>query len=383
VRRGYLRGFAVIAGAATLILSACGGEEKTTTGGGGKKCDLALGFFGALTGDAANLGINIKNGAKLKIDQYNQAHPDCKVTLKLFDSEGSPDKAPALATQAINDQSVIGIIGPAFSGESNATGDAFNEAGLTTISASATNPTLTQQGWKTFHRVLGNDASQGPAAGKYIKDTLKATKVFVIDDASDYGKGLADEVTKVAGNAAGKDTVQQKQTDFSATVAKVKSSGADAVFYGGYYQEAGLLVKQLREAAVKATFVAGDGVKDQGFITAAGAKAAEGAIVTCPCNPPEKVSGTFFEDYKKANNGAEPATYGAEAYDAATIFLAGIDAGKTSRSDMLDFVNSYDAPGITKQLKFDSTGEIEKANVVVWSYIVKSGKIVADQEIKQ
>ena len=387
MRRVFSRGLVAAAAASTLLLAACGGGDDSSNnagGGGGSNaaCGKSIGFFGALTGSAANLGINIKDGAKLAVDQYNTANPNCKVTLKEFDSEGSEDKAPAIATQVINDASVIGIVGPAFSGETDATGDAFSEAGLPTISASATRPSLADQGWKTFHRILGNDASQGPAAGRYIKNTLKATKVFIVDDNSAYGTGLAEEVTKIAGNAAGTDKVAAdgQQNDFSATVTKVKSSGADVLFYGGYYQNAGLLVKQLREAGVTAKFVAGDGVKDEGFVKAAGNAAAEGAIITCPCNPPNKVEGSFFEDYKKAV-GKEPGTYSAEAFDAANVFLAGVKAGKGTREDMQAFVTSYDGKGITKQVKFNAKGEIAEENIVVWAYIVKGGKIVEDQEI--
>jgi branched-chain amino acid transport system substrate-binding protein len=232
--------------------------------------------------------------------------------------------------------------------------------------------------------MLGNDGTQGPAAGTFIKTTLKASKVFVINDGSAYGTGLADEVTKIAGNSAGTDQVAAdgQQTDFSATVTKVKSSGADAIFYGGYYQNAGLLLKQLREAGVTAKFVAGDGVKDEGFVKAAGNSAAEGAFVTCPCLPPNKVPGTFFDDYKKAFN-AEPGTYSAEAFDSANTFLAAIQAGKTTRKDINDFLKTYTGQGITKTIKWDDTGEIAKENIVVWAYDVKAGKIVEDQEIKQ
>ena len=133
--------------------------------------------------------------------QYNEKHKDCQVKLKQFDSQGSETQAPALAKTAIDDKTVIGIVGPAFSGESKAADPAFNEAGLTTITPSATNPALAKNGWKTFFRALGNDASQGPAAAKYIKDDLKATKVFVMDDASEYGKGLADIVKSDLGRA--------------------------------------------------------------------------------------------------------------------------------------------------------------------------------------
>jgi len=370
--------------AAALALAACGGtsggDDNAAGGSGDKKCDQKIGFFGALTGDAANLGQNIQNGAKLAIDQYNTANASCKVTLVPFDSQGDPAQAPGLAKKAIDDKTIIGIVGPAFSGESKAADPLFNEAGLVTISASATNPALADNGWKTFFRVLGNDASQGPAAGKYIQSVLNAKKVVVVDDASEYGKGLADQVKSTLGSSVvATDTIQQKQTDFGPTVTKIRSSGADAVFFGGYYAEAGLIKKQMSDAGVKAVLVAGDGVKDDGFITAAGAKAAEGTVITCPCLPPDKAGGTFFEDYKKAFN-SDPATYGAEAFDSATILLEGIKSGISDRSKMVDFVKSYDKPGVTKQLKFDDKGE--PSQVTVWAYKVSGGKIVPDQEIK-
>ena len=234
MRRAFPRGLVAAAAASTLLLAACGGDDSNNNGGNaggggsGGACGKTLAFFGALTGDAANLGINIRDGAKLAVDQYNKANGDCTITLKDFDSQGSPDQAPALAQQIINDKNIIGVVGPAFSGETEAATPIFDEAGLPIISASATRPSLSEQNWKVFHRVLGNDASQGPAAGAYIKDVLKATKVFIVDDASAYGQGLATEVEKVAGASAGKDTIQVKQTDFSATVTKIKSSGADA-----------------------------------------------------------------------------------------------------------------------------------------------------------
>jgi branched-chain amino acid transport system substrate-binding protein len=371
--------------AAALALTACGGTSGGTSAGGSsssgsKACDLKIGFFGALTGDAANLGQNIQNGVKLAVDQYNAKNASCKVTVQPYDSQGDPAVAPGLAKSAIDNKSVVGIVGPAFSGESKAADPLFNEAGLVTITPSATNPALSTNGWKTFFRVLGNDASQGPAAAKYISDTLKASKVAVVDDASEYGKGLADIVKSSLGaKVTTTDTVQTGQTDFSPTVTKIKSSGVDAVFYGGYYAEAGLLKKQMTDAGVTATLVVGDGVKDDGFIKAAGAKAAEGTVMTCPCLPPDKAGGTFYADYKKAYN-AEPATYSAEGFDAAKILLDGISEGKTSRSDLLSYVASYDKPGVTKTLKFNDKGE--PSEVTIWAYKVEGGKIVPDQEIK-
>jgi branched-chain amino acid transport system substrate-binding protein len=362
---------------AALALTACGG---TTTSSTSSVKELKIGFFGALTGPDADLGKAIKNGAALAISQYNAANPKVKVTLVDFDSQGDPAVAPQLAKSAIDNKELMGLVGPAFSGESKAADPAFSEAGLVTVSPSATNPKLSTNGWKTFFRVVGNDDTQGPAAAKYIGEVLKADKVFVIDDASEYGSGLAAIVkTNLGAKAVGSDTVQKDLTDLSATVTKVRSSGANAVFYGGYYAQAGLLRKQLTEAGVTATLISSDGAKAEGFITAAGAKNAEGTIFTCPCVPTDKAAGTFAADYQKAY-GKEPATYSAEGYDSAKVILDAISAGKVTRPDVLTFVKAYDKAGITKQLKFTETGEID--NVSVWAYKVVGGKIVADQEVK-
>ncbi len=385
----------LVAGAALLVLGACGGTtddtqsttstdtETTTAGGGGGTegvtCDdVKMGFFGALTGDYAALGINIRDGVKLAIDQFTEANPDCAVTLEEYDSQGSETAAPDLAQQAIDDQTVIGVVGPAFSGESNAAGPIFAEAGLPTITPSATNPNLAENGWATFFRILGNDATQGPAAAKYISETIGSTKVFVMDDASEYGKGLADIVTETLGDAVVEtDTTQQGEDNFSASITKIKASGADTLFYGGYYPEAGKLIKQLRNADWQGQMVVGDGVKDEAYVEEGG-ESTEGTVITCPCLPPDQAP-DFFDAYQAAFD-TEPGTYTAEGYDAANVFLAGITDGATEREAMLEFVGSYEGQGVTKEIAFDDKGE--STNVVVWAYTVKKGKIVPDQEIK-
>ncbi|SBT47920.1 branched-chain amino acid ABC transporter substrate-binding protein [Micromonospora narathiwatensis] len=376
----------VIGGVAMLALvaggTACssGGDD---TASGGDKCGKKIAFFGALTGSSAALGINENNGVKLAVEQYNKDNADCKVELVPLDSQGSPDQAPSLAQKAIDDEKILGLVGPAYSGESEAADPLFNEAGLVHITASATRPSLSQQGWKTFFRAVGNDFSQGPAAGNYIKNVMKAEKVYVIDDQSAYGAGLADEVKKVLGSAvAGSDKVQGdgKQVDFSGVVTKVKAANVGAVFYGGYYQEAGLIRKQLTAAGVTAPLVAGDGVNDQAYIDSAGAAAAEGTILTCPCQPAAEARGTFKEEYKKLT-GAEPGTYSDTAYDAANILLAGIKAGKTDRASLLEFVKNYSGEGVAATYKFVEGGELDPAQVKVWAFKVQGGQVVPDQEI--
>lgn len=361
-----------LAGVAALALSACGttGGDKDDDSSASGDCTATIAFLGPTTGPNANLGINIAGGAKVALDEFKNADPKCDVTLKEFDSQGDPEKATPLATQIINDSSILGVVGPTFSGESDATGPAFNEAGLVTVSASATNPALTTHGWKTFHRILGTDADQAPGVAKYITGTVDAKKVMVVDDASEYGKGLADGVKQELGSlVTATDTVQQQQTDFSATVTKAKASGTDVLFYGGYYAEAGLLAKQLKQGGYSGIFMSGDGTLDPGFVKGAGAEAANGAVLTCPCAPSPD---DFATKYKELN-GQDPGTYSAEGYDAMNVFLKGLDEGNDSREKMLDWVQNFDGEGITKHIKFDENGDI--SDVVIYAYKVENGEI--------
>ncbi|SDT62865.1 branched-chain amino acid transport system substrate-binding protein [Actinoplanes derwentensis] len=365
--------------------AACKADSPSeSTGGDSAACGLKIGFFGALTGDAAGLGIHMRNGTKLAIDQYNVANADCKVELMELDSQGDPAKAPALAQQAVSDAKVTAIIGPAFSGESEVADPIFEEAGLPSITPSATRPSLSTKGWKTFHRGVGNDESQGPAAGRYIDQVLKSDKVYVVDDQSAYGAGLAEEVTKVLGaKVIGNDKVQVKQTDFSAVSTKIANSGATALFFGGYYTEAGLLLKQLKGAGWKGTMVAGDGVNDANFVKVAGEAVAEGTILTCPCAPATAAKGTFVTDYKAAFDNAEPGTYADVSYDITNIALAGIKAGNTTREKLNTFITGYNAAGTATGVtyKFEATGELDPAQVLVWAFKVTAGKVAPDQEI--
>ncbi len=351
--------------------------------GSSNKAGRSIAFFGALTGSAANLGINIKDGAQLAVDQYNAKHPDAKVTLKLFDSEGDPGKAPGVARQLVSDKSIIGVIGPAFSGESEAANPIFEQAGIPLITSSATRPSLATHGWKVFHRALANDASQGPAAANYIKSVLKAQKVFVADDQSAYGSGLADAVkTTLGALVVGTDKTQAdgQQTDFSALVTKVKASGATVIFYGGYYQNAGLIAKQLKGAGVAATLVGGDGVNDPGFAKTAGNDAADGNIVTCPCSPATAAKGTFATDYKTAWK-QDPGTYSDVAYDAANIFLNAIQAGNTTPKTVNKYLSTLNYTGVANTYKFTSTGELDPAYIKVWAFKFVNGSVVPDQQI--
>ncbi len=370
------------AGAAT---TAAAGSTATTAAGGsaggiapiptGVTCSgITLAFLGALSGDNGNLGKNMVNGATLAIDDFNKANPKCQVKFDTaYDSQGAAAQATPLADTIVGKKDVIGLIGPGFSGETKAVMPKLEAATLPMITPGATNALLSTNGWKMFHRILANDDKQAPGVVSLIKTTIKATKVGVIDDASEYGKGLADSVRKLLGPLDVKDAnIDPKAADYSAAVTAVTQAGVDTVFYGGYYAEASKLVSQLRDAGYKGAFVSGDGSLDVGFISGAGA-AAEGAYLTATGAPPD-VNPAFQAEFK-AKYGTDPALYSPEAYDCARVFLAGIAAGKVDRASLAAFVTAYSAPGITKEVKFDATGE--PAGSAVFYTVVTGGKLVS------
>jgi branched-chain amino acid transport system substrate-binding protein len=379
-----------------LVLAACGDDDDNTASGGsgggnggGSKQTVTLGFVGALTGDAANLGINIRNGAKTAIDEYNKsADAKYNIVLKEFDTAGDPAQATTVKDQFINDEKVIGLIGPAFSGETKAVIPALQEAGLVMISASATNkdlPTVVPDA-TVFHRVIADDTFQGQGIGDYIVSKLSAKNVVVIDDNSEYGKGLATDTAKAIEAKGAKVvktlTIDPKSQDFSAAVNDAKAANPEVIMYAGYYQEAGRLKKQLTDAGVTAKFISGDGSLDPGFITAAGAAAAEGALLSCPCNWANETStgklGDFYKAYK-ADINKDPGTYSPEAYDVANIYIDGIKAGNTTRAKMLDYVEKgvgkYE--GVSKTIEFADNGNIKTPTLFVFE--VKNGKITSTE----
>lgn len=353
------------------------GDAAKAAGDGKAKCasNLTLAYIGAETGDNAQLGINIYNGVQLAINEHNKANPDCQVKFSKYDTEGDPSKATGPVNTVVKDKNVIGVVGLPFSSESKATGSIFESAGLVHVTPSATNPDLSKQGWTTFFRALGNDNVQGPAVARLAKK-LGAKKVFVIGDDSDYGKGLfatSKAGLEKDGLLAGEDHTVGKQTDFSTVAQNVMAKKADAVFYAGYYNEGSPLDQQLVQKGFKGVFIGPDGVKDDQFIKLAGG-ASKNAYFTCPCIPGELIP-SFASAYKSVSGGKAPGTYSVEGYDATTILLAGIDKGKTTRSALKDWVKSYDADGLSKKYKFDSTGEL--SDLSVYGYRVMNGKIVS------
>ncbi len=327
----------------------------------------SIAMAGALTGADSALGINIVDGVKLALDKHNKANPGCQVELKQFDTEGDPQKASQVIPQIVSDPSVIGLVGPAFSGETKATGGILSDAGLVAVTASATNASLTQNGWKTFFRGLANDDIQGPAVAKYMTGAAGFKKVCVIEDNTDYGTGLAKTIKEGLGSAADEAcaaSVKKGDKDFSATVTKVTAAKPDAIFYSGYYSEAAPLAQQLKSGGFEGTFVSADGTNDPQFVSQAG-DSAKDALLSCPCGPaPDQ----FKADYKTLNS-QDPGVYSVEGYDLTTILLKGIAAGKVTRPDLLEYVKTYDGQGLARHYKWNENGELTSA--LIWMYKVQ------------
>ncbi|MFF4987083.1 branched-chain amino acid ABC transporter substrate-binding protein [Streptosporangium saharense] len=373
--------------ALTLGLAACGngGTEAQSSDGGASDTPAAstvkIGFMGDLTGANAGIVIPPWNGANLVVDEYNKTNPATKIELVKYDSQGDASKAVALAQQAIKNDKVVGLIGPAFSGESAQVAPVLEEAGIPSITASATNTKLAENGWKFWHRVLPNDSVQGPGIADFIAGAAGAKNVFVIDDKSEYGKPLADAVRGQLGTKGVKltnDSLDPAESDFSSVVNKVVAAKPDAIFFGGYYAAGGNLLKQLRDKGVKdAKFFSGDGSLDKGLIDGAGAQNAEGALVGCPCYiaTPDVTDPKVknFADSYKAKFNADPAIYASEGYDAATVFVEAVKAGNTTTDKINEFIKTVDLAGVSKQVKFGDNGEVVAKDIYI--YQVKGGAI--------
>jgi len=341
---------------------------------------LKIAYQGPLTGPEAALGINELNGVKFALKKFLDANKSANVDPVVYevDDQGDPAVAAPIAPKVAAEECVVALVGPAYSGASKVSLPVYLSAGLPIITPSATNPTLPSFGKTIFHRAVLTDDYQGPAAARLITSKVKNAAVFLVNDASDYAVGLQKTVDiTLAGRVVGKDVTPTGTTDFSATIAKIKKSKANAVFYSGYFSQAAVFVKQLRDSGSKIVFASGDGTLDNQFIKLA-RKAAEGALLTAPAIPFETASPKLAAEMVKA--GWTPGVYTTESYDAANFFLEAIKAGNSDRASINKYVSTKSSKGLSKTLKFDAQGEVSGADVN--GFIVKNGKLVLLGAIK-
>src|SRR5688572_24581494 len=342
---------------------------------------VKIGSASPLTGPQAHIGIDIRNGAQLAIDDANTQNIEIggkKIRFEMVaeDDEANPTKATTVA-QKLVDAKVAGVVGHFNSGASIPASKIYSDAGIPQISPSSTNPKYTLQGFKTTFRVVAHDDQQGPTLGNFAINTLKAKTIAVIDDSTAYGQGLADafeRTVKSAGaNVVTREHTTDKDTDFKAILTKIKGRNPDLIMFGGIDPQAAPMVRQMNELGIKAKYIGGDGMQSLNFIKLAD-NVAEGVMASNPGLPKEKMPGgtQFLQKYKaKFNQDVE--LFAPMGYDAVMVF---VDAMKRAKSTdpkvFLAELPKTNYQGVIGPIAFDDKGDLQNGPITV--YIVKGDK---------
>ncbi|MFC7978394.1 branched-chain amino acid ABC transporter substrate-binding protein [Streptomyces cinereoruber] len=385
-----------------LTLTACGSrDDKGSSGdgnGGGGTTTVVIGVDAPLTGSLSALGQGIKNSVDLAVKTANKNNEVPGVTFKIeaLDDQAVPASGQANATKLVGNKDVLGVVGPLNSGVSQQMQGVFAAAKLAQVSPANTNPALSQgDNWgkgefkrpfATYFRTAATDVVQGKFAAQYLFKDAGKKKVYVVDDKQTYGAGLAaifsDEFKRLGGQVVGTDHVTVKETDFSATADKVKSSGADSVYFGGQYPEGGLLSDQIKKTGAKIPVMGGDGIYDPAFISAS-AEANDGDLATSIGYPVEKLDTAkkFIADYNAGGYKDPYAAYGGYSYDAGWAIIQAVKAvvaansGKLpsdARAKVTEALGKVSFDGVTGKVSFDEFGDTTNKQLTV--YKVEGGK---------
>lgn len=378
---------------AAFGLPGCGKKEEA---GGAKAPSIQrvvkIGHAAPLTGGIAHLGKDNENGVRLAIDEANAKGLIIggeKVAFEMLseDDEGKENKGPIIAQKFV-DAKVAGVVGHLNSGVTIPASAVYNQAGIPMISGSATNPKLTEQGFKVAFRTVGRDDQQGPAIASYLIAEHKPKSVAVIDDATAYGEGLANEVEKTLKAAGIKVLPREKGTqetrDWKAILTKLKGKGPDAIFYGGMDSGAGPLLKQGRELGLKGVFSFGDGACTEKMKELAG-PASEGLVCSQAGIPVQAASKAFLDAFKKKFN-SDPLIYAPFTYDGTNLLIAAMQAANSADpAKYLPELAKIKFEGASGHIEFDAKGDRKDAEMTIFTMkdgaitpvaIIKGGKSV-------
>ena len=393
--------FRILPLAAALGLAACGGADKgavasdaSGAASASAKDNSACGTLAAdeicvkigsgapKTGGIAHLGKDNENGVALAIQEIN-AKGDLviggkKVKLALVgeDDAGDPKQGPIVA-QKLVDAGVVGVVGHLNSGVSIPASTVYANNGLVQVSPSSTNPDYTLKSSKTpkgavsAYRVVATDAQQGPALAKYML-AHGGKNVAVLDDATQYGKGLADQVASsiTAGGAAvvSREAATDKTTDFKAVLTEIKAKNPDYVFWGGMDDTAATLVKQMRELGMTAKLVGADGACTDKFIELSG-EAGKGVICSQAGMPLSQMAkgAQFNTDYEKAFPGQKVQIYSPFSYDATFAIVAAMKlANSTDPEAIAAAMPKVSFDGLIGNIAFDDKGDIKGGAISIF-----------------
>lgn len=337
-----------------------------------------------ITGPAASAGNEAYQAIQLAIEDANAAGRLGSYQLRLVarDDVSDPKQAVSSAKDLASNPDVLGIIAHFNSGCYLPASRVYHENQVAAITPAATNPEITLQGYPEIHRIVTTDQVQGEAMGQYIS-ARGLKRLAIIHDKTQYGEGIA-KVVRAASSGAGVevvsfDGIQVGDKDFRAILTAVRGKKPDGVFFGGLYDEGGLLVKQMRELGMAQTFFGPDGIKGKDFTDVAGA-ASNGSIVSFVGKPIDQMTTakSFLANYEK-RFGRPVENFGPYAYDVAGIFIAVLEkivqrGDAPTRAGVLSELKKIQYPGVIGQTEFDEHGDTK--NKAISFYRVENGQFV-------
>ena len=349
---------------------------------------IKIGVPVPLSGSYEKAGKDILNGAQLAADDINVKGGVLGKKIELVSEDDKCDAdAGASAAQALLEKGVVAVAGGYCSSAAMPELRVFHGAGLPYVMDASTNPELTEKNWDGAFRTIGRDDEQGPFAAKFMKEVLHAKSVAVINDNTTYSKGLADNTVaalKMQGiDVAYDNAVTPGQMDYADAAKHVAELKPDVVYYTGYYPEAALFAKDVRQLKLPVKYLmGGDGTTDPTLIQVAG-PAAKGMIFTTAPLPQFLTSAKarrFVEGYKKAY-GIGPGPYSIYEYDAVSVVAKAIDDAKSTKpadiTAALHKLKNYD--GATGDITFNEKGD--RANAVYMAVIAQGDKFKAYREL--
>lgn len=354
----------------TLLLALCvvvPGVEANT---------IKLGVAGPHSGDLAPYGIPAMRAAQLVVNQVNEQGGVLGRQVELFiqDEQCNPNIATNAATRLVSD-GVHVVMGHICSGATRAALGIYREARIPVMSPSATNPALTQSGeYPNFFRTIASDDMQARLAVEYALKNLEVSKVAILHDRGDYGRGFADYAKEALEELGGAEIVLFEgitpgAMDYSSIIQRIRRAGADTLIYGGYHPEASKLVSQMQRRRVDVNFLSADGVKDDTFINVAGS-AAEGAYATGPRDLSALELNQVALQAHRTTYGADPGAFFYEGYAATQALLNAIEkAGSTEYDAIVNALRTEYADTPVGRIKFDDRGDAEGVGFSVFKVV--------------
>jgi branched-chain amino acid transport system substrate-binding protein len=339
--------------------------------------DLTIAVAGPMTGGESAFGRQMKNGAEQAVADLNAAGGVLGKQLKLDveDDACDPKQARSVA-EKIASAKIPFVAGHYCSSSSIPASEAYEDGNVLQITPASTNPLLTERKLWNVARVCGRDDQQGAIAGDYIAKVYKGKNIAILNDKTTYGKGLADE-TKKALNKAGVtekmfESYNKGDKDFNAIVSRLKRDNIDLVYVGGYHQEAGLILRQMRDQGLQTILMAGDSLADKEFASITG-PAGEGTLFTFGPDPRNKPTAKAIVEKFKARN-IDPEGYTLYTYAAMQIWSAAVKkVGTTDPMKVMAAIKASAWDTVIGTLEFDAKGDIKQLDYVVYKWDAKGG----------